>query len=112
MFGILALTVDQLLRFVTLALVRQIKVQFEPMYFGNDDKYYNSRRWEAKAGAIARCAVWLYNFVVGKNVKTVHTFHEHVLDGYFGETIYRFFLLVERLIAKFQPVRVRFTVCC
>ena len=58
----------------------------------------------AKAGAIARCAVWLYNFVVGKDVKTVHTFHGHVLDGYFGETMSRFFLLVERLIAKFTDV--------
>jgi len=49
----------------------------------------------AKAGAIARIAAWLAGVPV-----VVHTFHGHVLRGYFGPLKTRFFLTVERMLAR------------
>ena len=50
----------------------------------------------AKAGAIGRVAAAL----VPDKPRTVHTFHGHVLDGYFSPTIQRAFLEIERRLAK------------
>lgn len=74
----------------------------------------------AKAGALGRCAVLLFNSFrtafnlfkrlgkfTGLNlsrhrpVKTVHTFHGHVFDGYFSPTTNRIFIYIERILAFF-----------
>ncbi|NCP07369.1 glycosyltransferase [bacterium] len=52
----------------------------------------------AKAGTSARIAVYLYNFLYGRNVKMVHTFHGHVFEGYFSPGKARFFVWVERML--------------
>jgi len=49
----------------------------------------------AKAGTVGRLAA----AIAGVPVR-VHTFHGHVLDGYFGRTTTSFFLTVERLLAR------------
>ena len=54
----------------------------------------------AKAGTTARLAVILYNFLYGKKIRTVHTFHGHVFEGYFSRIKSSAFVLVERLLAK------------
>jgi len=57
----------------------------------------------AKAGALARSAAVLHNFFrpARRKIKLVHTFHGHVFNGYFNPFISRFFLLVEKILARF-----------
>ncbi len=49
----------------------------------------------AKAGALGRLAA----FLAGVPVR-VHTFHGHVLDGYFSPSLTRLFLAIERALAR------------
>ena len=58
----------------------------------------------AKAGFTARITVLLYNLIFRKNIKIVHTFHGHVFDGYFSRTKSRFFILIERVLARMTDV--------
>ncbi len=58
----------------------------------------------AKAGAVGRAAALLYNALAGLSgrprAKLFHTFHGHVLRGYFGPAKSRLFLAVERWLAR------------
>lgn len=61
----------------------------------------------AKAGTVGRTAGFLYRWLtpgvfIGKprNCKFVHTYHGHVFHSYYGRTRTRFFLAVERLLAR------------
>jgi glycosyltransferase involved in cell wall biosynthesis len=54
----------------------------------------------SKAGAIARLAVACYSGLTGYRPTTVHTFHGHVLDGYFGAFKVELFKRFEQLMAK------------
>ena len=56
----------------------------------------------AKAGGLGRLAAHLHNRRVdpGARVKVVHTYHGHVLDGYFGAVTTTAFLSIERLLAQ------------
>ena len=64
----------------------------------------------AKAGALGRSAAWIENHrrrlmavATGCPVqlcRTVHTFHGHVLEGYFGARSSRVFLGIERWLAR------------
>lgn len=55
----------------------------------------------AKAGTLGRIAGLLYNIFSRKKCKLVHTFHGHVLEGYFKYTKKELFLCIERLLARF-----------
>lgn len=56
----------------------------------------------AKAGTLGRLAGLLYNLTrVKRTCALVHTFHGHVLEGYFGKVTTTFFLWIERILAKF-----------
>ena len=50
----------------------------------------------AKAGALARLA----SLRSGHRPKVVHTFHGHVLDGYFSDPVQRTFVQLERFLAR------------
>jgi glycosyltransferase involved in cell wall biosynthesis len=56
----------------------------------------------AKAGAIGRLAALAYNRTSGRTarVKLVHTYHGHVLEGYFGAGTTAVFVGIERLLAN------------
>jgi len=54
----------------------------------------------AKAGSSARLAVLMYNLVYGKKVRTVHTFHGHVFEGYFSKARSLLFVWIERFLAR------------
>lgn len=54
----------------------------------------------AKAGAIGRAASR------GTGVRTIHTFHGHVLEGYFRPSVQRAFLEMERRLARSTDVLV------
>ena len=54
----------------------------------------------AKAGALSRVAVFFYNLISKDKIKTVHTYHGHVLEGYFSALKSYFFILVERSLAR------------
>jgi glycosyltransferase involved in cell wall biosynthesis len=55
----------------------------------------------AKAGTVGRLAAVLYNRTVPAGVRTriVHTYHGHVLEGYFGAASNALFVAIERALA-------------
>jgi glycosyltransferase involved in cell wall biosynthesis len=56
----------------------------------------------AKAGAVGRLAAAIYNRTTGRRApaRIVHTYHGHVLDGYFSPRAARLFTAVERQLAR------------
>jgi glycosyltransferase involved in cell wall biosynthesis len=56
----------------------------------------------AKAGLLGRLAAALYNFTRGRHdrVRVVHTYHGHVLEGYFSAMMTSVFITLERLLAR------------
>ncbi len=56
----------------------------------------------SKAGAVGRIAAWMCNATrtKGSRCLVVHTFHGHVLDGYFGSTTNAAVRLAERTLAR------------
>ena len=56
----------------------------------------------AKAGTLGRLAAVLYNLTRGARprARIVHTYHGHVLEGYFGGFKTRAFIAFERLLAR------------
>jgi glycosyltransferase involved in cell wall biosynthesis len=56
----------------------------------------------AKAGALGRAAALAYNETVGRAApaRVVHTYHGHVLDGYFSPAKTRMFVGIERRLAR------------
>lgn len=57
----------------------------------------------AKAGTLGRLAGILHKLTIpGEKCVLVHTFHGHVLSGYFSGLTTRFFILIERILAKFS----------
>jgi glycosyltransferase involved in cell wall biosynthesis len=59
----------------------------------------------AKAGALGRLAGILYNRfgpgrTTGKRAVLIHTFHGHVLDGYFSPWLAQLFVRIERWLAR------------
>jgi len=55
----------------------------------------------AKAGALGRAAGFLYKVFGNRDLKLVHTFHGHVLEGYFGKLKNQIFIQIERILALF-----------
>ena len=67
----------------------------------------------AKAGTVGRAAAFLYKWLtpgslIGRprKVRVVHTFHGHVFHSYYGRAKTRFFILVERALARFATDRI------
>jgi glycosyltransferase involved in cell wall biosynthesis len=56
----------------------------------------------AKAGLIGRVAAMLYNVMRARQERAsvVHTYHGHVLEGYFSPMMTRLFIGLERLLAR------------
>ena len=56
----------------------------------------------AKAGLLGRLAAAAYNLTRGDapRAKVVHTYHGHVLDGYFSPIMTRVFITLEQLLAR------------
>jgi glycosyltransferase involved in cell wall biosynthesis len=56
----------------------------------------------AKAGLLGRFAAAAYNLTRGRapRARVVHTYHGHVLDGYFNAVTSRVFVSLERLLAR------------
>ena len=56
----------------------------------------------AKAGSLGRLAAVLYNLTRGRHrrARIVHTYHGHVLEGYFGGLKTSLFIALERLLAR------------
>jgi len=61
----------------------------------------------AKAGAVGRIAGLLYRLTPGRrNVRFVHTYHGHVFHSYYGALKTRFFLTIERMLARLNTDRI------
>lgn len=60
----------------------------------------------AKAGTIGRAAGFLYRWLNWKNVKLVHTYHGHVFHSYYGRAKTKFFLLIEKILARFATDKI------
>jgi glycosyltransferase involved in cell wall biosynthesis len=56
----------------------------------------------AKAGTVGRAAALIYNATVGRRApaRLVHTYHGHVLDGYFSAWATRGFTAMERALGR------------
>src|SRR2546422_355399 len=56
----------------------------------------------AKAGTVARAAAAVFNRTAGRNerARVVHTYHGHVLEGYFSPPATRVFIGIERQLAR------------
>jgi glycosyltransferase involved in cell wall biosynthesis len=56
----------------------------------------------AKAGTLGRLAAAIYNRTAGRGARArvVHTYHGHVLDGYFSDRTARLFTAAERQLAR------------
>lgn len=56
----------------------------------------------AKAGLLGRLAAALYNLTRGSapRARIVHTYHGHVLEGYFSPLMTGFFITLERMLAR------------
>ena len=56
----------------------------------------------AKAGLLGRLAALLYNMTRGSapRARVIHTYHGHVLEGYFTPIVARLFVALERLLAR------------
>jgi glycosyltransferase involved in cell wall biosynthesis len=56
----------------------------------------------AKAGTLGRLAAAVYNHTAGRSrpARVVHTYHGHVLEGYFSERTARLFTSAERQLAR------------
>ena len=56
----------------------------------------------AKAGTLGRIAAAIYNRTAGRGARArvVHTYHGHVLDGYFSSAATRLFVGIERQLAR------------
>lgn len=54
----------------------------------------------AKAGTVGRLAAFLYRWLHWRDVKIVHTFHGHVFHSYYGSFKTKFFLLIEKFLAR------------
>ena len=56
----------------------------------------------AKAGLLGRLAAALYNLTRGAapRARVVHTYHGHVLEGYFSAVMTGVFIALERLLAR------------
>ena len=72
--------------------------------------YRELRQWQphivhthmAKAGLVGRLATVGYNLTRGSapRARVVHTYHGHVLEGYFNPLMTRVFITIERLLAR------------
>jgi glycosyltransferase involved in cell wall biosynthesis len=62
----------------------------------------------AKAGAVGRIAGILYRFVSrpSQRCQFVHTYHGHVFHSYYGKWKTRFFLAIERALARLNTDRI------
>jgi glycosyltransferase involved in cell wall biosynthesis len=62
----------------------------------------------AKAGAVGRVAGLLYRFLSrpSRRPRFVHTYHGHVFHSYYGKWKTRFFLAVERTLARVNTDRI------
>jgi|AMWB02.1.fsa_nt_gi glycosyltransferase involved in cell wall biosynthesis len=54
----------------------------------------------AKAGATGRSAARIYGLLFNRKIRLVHTYHGHVLQGYFGPLKSAVFLMIERILAR------------
>lgn len=67
----------------------------------------------AKAGTVGRAAAFLYRWLtpgtlIGRPraVRVVHTFHGHVFHSYYGKAKTRFFVLIEKALARFATDKI------
>src|SRR5579871_1931744 len=59
----------------------------------------------AKAGLLGRVAAFLFNLTHPRTrIAVIHTYHGHVLDGYFSRSVTATFIGLERLLARVSDV--------
>jgi GT2 family glycosyltransferase/glycogen synthase len=91
-------------------LQRDISPKMDLMAFGRifnklrEIKPHIVHTHTAKAGSSARLAVLIYNLIYGKKIRTVHTFHGHVFEGYFSRAKSLMFMWIERSLSMVTDV--------
>ncbi len=55
----------------------------------------------AKAGTLGRTAGIIYNTISSHKAYLIHTFHGHIFNSYFSNLKTNFFILIERVLARF-----------
>jgi glycosyltransferase involved in cell wall biosynthesis len=83
-----------------ISLFRDIKTFFRLLKILDQERPDIVHTHTAKAGTLGRIAVLLHNRFRKKKVLVIHTFHGHVLHGYFSRFKSRMFIWAERLQAE------------
>ncbi|MBW1782936.1 MAG: glycosyltransferase [Deltaproteobacteria bacterium] len=81
-------------------LFQDIKTLFRVLKILNEERPDIVHTHTAKAGTLGRIAVFIHNRFRKKKVLVIHTFHGHVLHGYFSRLKSQMFIWAERLQAK------------
>lgn len=84
--------------------LKDIRAFFSILNLLNKEKPEIVHTHLSKAGALVRPAIFILKLIAGRNIKTVHTFHGHVFEGYFGRWKSRLYILIERFLAKMTDV--------
>jgi glycosyltransferase involved in cell wall biosynthesis len=77
----------------TIALFKVLKIVFD---YRPDIIHSHT----SKAGTIARCAAMIFNLLSKKKTIIVHTYHGHVLEGYFSALKSKLVFFIERMLAR------------
>ncbi|MFH1953706.1 MAG: glycosyltransferase [Pseudomonadota bacterium] len=83
-----------------ISLPRDIRTLFRLLKIFAEEKPDIVHTHTAKAGTLGRIAVLIHNRLRNKRVLIIHTFHGHVLHGYFSRLKSQMFIWAERLQAK------------
>jgi glycosyltransferase involved in cell wall biosynthesis len=78
-----------------------IKSLFKLMKIINQEKPSIVHSHTSKAGSLSRMAVLIYNLLFRRKIRTIHTFHGHVFEGYFNKFISKLVVWAERILAIF-----------
>lgn len=108
--GVKAVFVDEMSRELSLRdLVSLVKIYRHLRRLSPDIVHSHT----AKAGTLGRAAALLYRYLtlgtlIGRprSVKVLHTFHGHVFHGYYGPLKTRFFVTIEKLLARCATDRI------
>jgi glycosyltransferase involved in cell wall biosynthesis len=81
-------------------IIRDIKALFKVLKIIFDYRPDIIHSHTSKAGTIARCAALIFNLFSKEKTIIVHTYHGHVLEGYFSALKSKLVFIIERMLSR------------